>query len=302
MIAYSDPGKIKINDNTVVVIGKFDGVHLGHRYLFDQAIKIGREKNYQVVAFTFDRNISGKGMLTTNCEREKLLRDLGVDILVEYPFKDIKNLDCKSFISDILVKKLKAKYIVAGSDCGFGKNRSGNANTLKEMSLQYDYETLILDKCMLNDVVVSSTHIRELIAVGDIQEANRFLGYPYYIYEEVIKGNQLGRTWDFPTINMLCDERKILPPLGVYASYVIIDGIKYYSVTDIGRKPTVDSLNEVITVETYIFDFSRELYGSRVDLFLQLFIRPEMKFENFNMLKKQIEKDVIAVKDFFKVH
>lgn len=276
---------------TVVVMGKFDGVHQGHRFLLEKAVVAAKERGALSVAFTFDRNFGAARLITTNSERGRLLEKLGLDVLVEYPFAEIMGMDAKDFVREILVEKLNMKMIIAGSDCGFGRNRGGNAALLRKMGNELGFEVEIVEKCLVENEVVSSTYARQCIEDGEIEKANEILGYEFFLHGEVIKGNQIGRTWDFPTINMLPDERKIMPPNGVYASRVLLDGVWRDSVTNIGRKPTVDSGNEVILAETYIFDYEGNLYGKSLEVKLYHFIRAEKKFGSFEELKAQIAVD-----------
>ncbi|MDD6572640.1 MAG: riboflavin biosynthesis protein RibF, partial [Thermoflexaceae bacterium] len=255
-----------MKNNTVVVIGKFDGVHLGHRLLFERAVREAEKRQCQSAAFTFDRNLSGSKVISTSEEKRSLIEDSGIDVLIEYPFTEIMSMEAEAFVREILVKNLRARAIVAGNDCGFGKNRSGNAELLLKLSRELGFEAIILDKITVNGQTVSSTLARSLIEEGRMEEASAILGHEFFMRGFVVKGNQLGRTWDFPTINMLPDEHKIMPPNGVYASKVLLEGIWREGVTNIGRKPTVDSHNEIVSVETYIFDYDGDLYGKSLDV------------------------------------
>lgn len=298
MIYINNSDDAVISQGTVIVMGKFDGVHFGHRLLLNKAVENAGRLGAQSVAFTFDRNLGNNRLITTNEERRRLIEQLGLDVLIEYPFTELVSMDAECFVKDILVGKLNAKMIIAGSDCGFGRNRSGNAVLLKNMAKEFDFDVEIVEKKSIENEIVSSTLARNYIEAGEIEKANEVLGYEFFIQGFVVKGNQLGRTWDFPTINMLPDERKIMPPNGVYASSVKLEGIWYDSITNIGRKPTIDSQNELISVETYIFDYSGDLYGRVLDVKLYHFIRPEQKFESFDELRCQISKDCEAVRKY----
>lgn len=288
-----------MQEDTVVVIGKFDGVHLGHRLLFDRAVLEAEKRQCQSAAFTFDRNLSGNKVISTREEKRSLIEERGMDILIEYPFTEIMSMEAEDFVREILVKKLRAKAVIAGSDCGFGKNRGGNAELLLRLSRELGFEAVILDKVIVDGQTVSSTLARGLIEEGRMEEASKILGHEFFMRGYVVKGNQMGRTWDFPTINMLPDEHKIMPPNGVYASRVFLDGIWRDGVTNIGRKPTVDSRNEVVSVETYIFDYFGNLYGQTLDVRLYHFIREEKRFESFKALKEQIGADCEITRRYF---
>ena len=285
-----------LKEDTVIVIGKFDGVHLGHKLLFDRAVLEAEKRQCKSAAFTFDR-IFGTKVITTIGERRSLIESAGMDILIEYPFVEIMSMEAEDFVRDILVKSLRAKVIIAGSDCGFGKNRGGNSALLQKLSKKLGFDAIILDKVMVGENEVSSTLAREMIEQGKMEDAATILGREFFMRGPVVKGNQLGRTWDFPTLNMLPDERKIMPPNGVYASKVLLDGEWRNSVTNIGRKPTVDSNNEMVSVETFIFDYNGDLYGKSLDVRLYHFIREEKRFESFEALKAQIGADCEKAKN-----
>lgn len=287
-----------MKQDTAVVIGKFDGVHLGHRLLFDRAVLEAKKRQCLSAAFTFDRNLSDSRVISTGEEKRSLIAETGIDVMIEYPFAEIMSMTAEEFVREILVKKLRAKAVVAGSDCGFGKNRSGNAALLSELSHELGYEAVILDKVLVDGQTVSSTLARRLIEEGRMEEVSAILGHEFFIRGSVILGNRLGRTWDFPTINMLPSEQKIMPPNGVYASRVSIDGVWRDSVTNIGRKPTVDIRNELISVETYIFDYNGDLYGKTLDVRLYHFIREERRFMSFDALKTQISTDCKNARSF----
>ncbi len=291
MLLVNNSKDAVMKQDTVVVIGKFDGVHLGHRLLFDRAVLEAEKRQCQSAAFTFDRSLSENKVISTGSEKRSLIEESGIDIMIEYPFAEIMSMEAEEFVREILVEKLRAKAVVAGSDCGFGKNRSGNAALLSELSQKFGYEAVILNKVSVNGQVVSSTLARRLIEEGKMETVSAVLGHPYFIRGVVVSGNRLGRTWDFPTINMLPSEHKIMPPNGVYASRVRIDGVWRNGVTNIGRKPTVDSRNEIVSVETYIFDYSGDLYGRTLDVRLYHFIREEKRFASFAELKEQIAGD-----------
>lgn len=280
-----------MKQDTVVVIGKFDGVHSGHRVLFDRAVLEAEKRQCQSAAFTFDRNLSDNKVISTSEEKRSLIEESGIDVMIEYPFTEIMSMKAEDFVREILVKKLRAKAVVAGSDCGFGKNRSGNAALLLKLSHELGYEAVILDKVSVDGQTVSSTLARCLIEEGRMENVSNILGHEFFIRGAVVLGNQLGRTWDFPTINMLPPEQKIMPPNGVYASRVLIDGVWRDSVTNIGRKPTIDIRNELVSVETYIFDYNGDLYGKTLDVRLYHFIRAEKRFVSFDALKSQISTD-----------
>ncbi len=298
MLLVNEAKDAVMESDTVVVIGKFDGVHLGHRLLFDRAVEEAHKRHCRSAAFTFDRNLGVNKVISTIEEKRSLIGERGIDILIEYPFTEIMAMEAERFVKEILVKNLRARAVIAGNDCGFGKNRSGNAALLKSLSCKLGFDAVILDKVTVCGQIVSSTLARSLIEQGRMEEASVILGHEFFIRGCVVFGNQLGRTWDFPTINMLPPENKIMPPNGVYASKVLLDGIWRDGVTNIGRKPTIDSCNKLISAETYIFEYNGDLYGKTLDVKLYHYIREEKKFESFGELKEQIGRDCETARQF----
>lgn len=290
--------------NTAVSLGKFDGIHLGHRMLINQVLE-EKSKGYESVVFTFSLHpmslFSDKevDLIYTEEEKIRLLESLGIDTLISYPFtKETAQTEPEDFIKNILVEQLGAKVIVVGSDYRFGKNRSGDVELLKEFSTKYGYEVVVFDKLKVHDQIVSSTLIRQYIEKGDMESANELLGSPYTITGKVVHGRKLGRTLGIPTTNMLSISNKLYPPNGVYASKTIVDGIEYYGVTSIGTKPTVDDQN-VKGIETYLFYFDQEIYDKIIDVQIYEYLRPEVKFDTLEELRAQMYKDTLNAGRYF---
>lgn len=288
--------EFQIDCPTVVTLGKFDGLHKGHKKLLDQVFSF-REKGYKTAVFTFETTPGTlmKGtlqtMITTNRERRMNLEQAGLDYLVEYPFnQEVAHLKPEEFVSCILTGQMKAKAIVAGTDFHFGYQRSGDVGLLKELASKYGYEMAVVDKAMDGAREISSTYIREELAKGNIKKANELLGYPYMIHGEVVHGKHLGSRLGFPTVNLLPSEQKHLPEFGVYLSQVVIDGTVYNGITNIGRKPTIAGKHPA-GVETYIYDLEQDLYGKWIEVRLLDFIRPEQKFDGVEELKRQVLAD-----------
>lgn len=288
--------QFNIQGPVVVTLGKFDGVHRGHQKLLKEVFQFG-EKGYKTAVFTFETPpctlTKGKiqTMITTNEERRRCLEQLGIEYLVEYPFnQEVAHLMPEEFVSHILVEQMGVKAIVAGTDFHFGYQRSGDVKMLEELSHRYDYEMIIVEKAKDGEREISSTYIREELAKGNIEKANELLGYPYTIYGEVVHGRHLGRTLGFPTVNILPAVQKHLPQFGVYLSEVMINGRLYHSITNIGRKPTIEGEHPA-GVETYIYDLNEDLYGKRIEVRLKHFVRPECKFADVKELKAQVLAD-----------
>lgn len=295
----------KLERSSAVTLGKFDGVHLGHQKLISIVKEKAEEQGLLSVMFTFDRiplsicPQKNQHFLSTNSERRMLCENYGIDVEVEYPFTTtLMNMEPEEFVSDILINKLKAKVIVVGTDYCFGRDRSGNVEFLISNAAKYGYETIVVEKEKFQDKDISSTYVREELKLGHMETVNVLLNRPYSITGIVAKGNQLGRKLEIPTINVYPTEIKLLPPNGVYASRILIDGAWYYGVTNLGTKPTISDGYEV-SVETNVFDFDKDVYGNRVEVALYHFLRQEMKFENVEALKKQMESDASFAKEMF---
>lgn len=295
----------KLERSSAVTLGKFDGVHLGHQKLISIVKEKAEEQGLLSVMFTFDRiplsicPQKNQHFLSTNSERRMLCENYGIDVEVEYPFTTtLMNMEPEEFVSDILINKLKAKVIVVGTDYCFGRDRSGNVEFLISNAAKYGYETIVVEKEKFQDKDISSTYVREELKLGHMETVNVLLNRPYSITGIVAKGNQLGRKLEIPTINVYPTEIKLLPHNGVYASRILIDGVWYYGVTNLGTKPTISDGYEV-SVETNVFDFDKDVYGNRVEVALYHFLRQEMKFENVEALKKQMESDASFAKEMF---
>lgn len=277
-------------NQTAVCIGKFDGIHSGHRLLISEAKKSG----YSVVMFTFLMN--SEGVLYSEKEKECLAEKLGIDFLIIIPFDDkLKNQEPEVFVSEILCKRCDAKLIIVGNDFRFGKRRSGNIWTLQQLEKQYGYKTIALEKMILNGDVVSSTRIRTLVEQGEMMQANQLLCTPYFIQGVVQKGHQLGRKMSTPTANLYPKEGKVLPPYGVYAVLVQVGEKQYEGVGNLGKKPTIGE-EEPLGLEVWLFEYSGDLYEQEIITYLVEYIRPEQKFDSVEQLKKQIALDAVQAR------
>ncbi|MCI8662063.1 MAG: bifunctional riboflavin kinase/FAD synthetase [Hungatella sp.] len=290
--------EFKINKPAVVTIGKFDGRHKGHQKLLGRMMEFKRKYGYETAVFTFDMapvsRLSGTAqkVITTNQERRNNMEKMGIDYLAEYPFtRDVIHLSAEDFVKKILIDKMNAKAIVVGTDCGFGYQRSGNAQVLRELSGKYGYQLEVIVKEQDDKRDISSTYIKEELSRGNIEKANKLLGEPYAIHGTVVHGNHVGGpVLGFPTVNVIPPKEKFLPPFGVYVSRVLAEGIYYGGITNIGRKPTVEK-ESPIGVETYIFGLDKDLYGKNIEVQLLNFERPERKFGSLDQLKQQLERD-----------
>lgn len=281
---------------TAIALGKFDGIHLGHQLLMDGLLrekKMGRK----ALVFTFGNNpgvvLAGGSQknIYTSDEKAYYFSQLGIDVLLEYPFtKEFAALSPEDFVYECLVRQLGVRAVYVGEDFHFGKGRMGNVALLEELGEQYDFQVHAVSKKTLHGRPVSSTGIRDMLETH-FHIANEMLGNPYFVYGEVVHGKHLGHTIGFPTINQLIPKQKMVPASGVYASRVLIDGIYYTSISNLGNKPTIEGKHQV-GLETHILDYQENLYGKYLKTELLFFIRPEEKFENTEALKKQIENDI----------
>ena len=288
----------RIEESTVVTIGKFDGRHNGHQKLLGRMLELKRQKGYRAAVFTFDTapmaKLSGtdQKVITTNQERRNNMAKMGIDYLVEYPFtRDVVHLSAEAFVREILIGKMNARAMVVGTDCGFGYQRSGNAQVLKELSSRYGYELEVIVKEQDEKRDISSTYIKEELAGGRMEKANKLLGEPYAIHGTVVHGNHVGGpVMGFPTVNIIPPEEKFLPPFGVYVSRVVTEDGIFGGITNIGRKPTVER-DCAVGVETYIFGLNKDLYGTDIEVQLLNYERPERKFDSLEQLKEQLKRD-----------
>lgn len=284
---------------TAVSIGKFDGVHLGHRRLLEELID-QKEKGLLATVFTFDPypevffGYGSKQMLTTLEEKEQIFEKMGIDILVEFPFNAVSAATpSREFVTRFLCSHLRARFIAAGPDLSFGDHGSGNFNLLEELAPEYGFTAKKIEKVIMDENIISSTLIRRLISTGEVTTAARYLGEPYMVRGRIVHGKALGRRIGIPTLNQVPPEDKLLPPFGVYYSDVLIGEKKYCGMTNIGIKPTV-SEEKRVTVETYLYDFRDDIYGETATVQLLTHRRPEMKFGSLEELKKTMEQDIQA--------
>ncbi len=310
-ICINNKKDFKINEPTVVAIGKFDGEHIGHKKIFSVMRDIARKNDLKLAIFTFDTppalvldKDKSLGLISDNSDKRANLINLeGIDYIIEYPFDEsTAHITGEDFVRDILIAKMNMKAIVAGDDCAFGYKKSGNIDLLRKMSKEYNFEVNIINKVKdEGGTDISSTYIKALLDDGDIKKANKLLGRNYSIYGNVVKGNHIGATTiGIPTINMFLESQVHCPRFGVYKTLVHIDGDAniYKGLTNIGTNPSIadDKFSHRIRIETYIYDYSGDLYGKGVRLEFIDFIREQMKFATIEELKERINKDIEAIK------
>lgn len=283
---------------TVVTIGTFDGVHLGHQKIIEKLILNAKTSDCETLILTFfphprmvlqeDSEIK---LLNTIEERTLLLQQTGLDNLIIHPFdKAFSRLSAEEFVKEILVEKLHIHKIVIGHDHRFGRNRTANFDDLVEFGEKYGFEVEQLSAREIDDVSVSSTKIRMTLENGEIEMANEYLGYPYFLTGTVTEGKQLGRTIGFPTANIKVEEQyKLIPKKGVYLVKSELDGSIVFGMMNIGNNPTVAGTR--LSIEVYYLDFDSDLYGRKIEVSLLHYIREEQKFAGVEALKMQLEAD-----------
>lgn len=293
----------KIEEDTVITLGKFDGLHRGHELLMENLLNWREKYRYKAVVFTFDipprQQVNGVDtrVLTTNEEKRAIFERSGVDYLIECPFTpEVMCMEPKAFI-EWMVNALHARCFVIGNDFRFGHNRAGDYEVLRQYAAEFGYEVVVLDKIQEDGRDISSTYIREEIGQGNIEKANNLLGYEFFAKSMIIHGKQLGRKIGIPTINMEFPPEKLLPPNGVYVTRVLMDGVWHKGVTNVGCKPTVSD-SHLIGVETHILDFSGNVYGKEAEVCFLHYIRPEQKFASIEELQAQMERDVMTSRQF----
>lgn len=292
---------------SVVTIGTFDGVHVGHAAILKRVATTAADLDLDALLLTFfphprmvlqkDSNIK---MLHTVDEKKQHAEKLGIQHLLVHPFtKEFSRLTAVEYVRDILVNQLKAKKIIIGYDHRFGRNRTANINDLKAFGDIYDFTVEEITAQELDDVAVSSTKIRQALEHGDITTANNYLGYHYHISGTIVKGKAIGRTINYPTANLKPNEDyKLIPKNGVYVTKAMLNDIAYYGITSIGTNPTVGGTKK--TIETYFLDYQGNLYDKELTLSFVTHIRDEATFNNITTLKEAIAKDEGAARTYIK--
>lgn len=278
-----------------VSLGNFDGVHKGHQKLMKENIKISKAKNLRPSVLLFKENtkniLNGEREYLTSLEDKiEILKNLGIECFCLLEFSDkFKNLSPYEFIEEILYKKLNTKYVIVGDNYRFGKMAKGDIKTLKKYEEDFAYKTKVVDFELDDGKIINSTDIRQMVREGKIEKANKDLGHPFKMQGKVIKGAQRGRLLNFPTANLKPSFKYVTAKSGVYFTRVNIDRDFYYGLTDIGTNPTFE--NKKMKIETYIMDFSKDIYGKNMSIEFLEYLRPDFKFNSPEELIAQMEKD-----------
>lgn len=296
---------IEQNVPTVVTIGNFDGMHMGHRALISLTKEFAREENLKSVVFTFNphpmflfNNKAHKALIMSPFEKKHIMETLDVDCYIEYPFNmEFASMEPEKFAKEIIFEKLNCKVLIVGENYRFGKKQSGDYELLKELGEKKGVKVIYVPSVLYDGERVSSTRVRNCLINKDIDLANTLLTVPYFVMGEVIEGKKLGRTIGFPTANIKADNEKLFPPNGVYATKTIYNGKIYSGVTNIGINPTVNGQFKVI--ETYLFDFNEMVYGETLKTYFFKWIRDEQKFPSVSELTNRMKIDKEMSKNYF---
>jgi len=289
----------------VLALGNFDGLHRGHRKILERLRRVASERGATPVVMTFDphpprvvRPDKAPPLIMTKAQKLEALEQAGVEGAAIVRFTpELSQWDPETFVRTVLVDWLHVSEVWVGANFLFGRDRSGNFSLLRTLGARYGFKAEKIDPVRYKDFVVSSTRVRRLVSEARVDEASALLGHPYFIDGMVIRGDQRGKTIGFPTAN-LCTENELIPPHGVYATTVIVDGIVRPSITNIGTRPTVDTSGKT-TIETHVFDFDRDLYGMTIRLAFVQRLRDERAFDSLDALKSQIAADCSRARVLF---
>lgn len=283
-------------DKIAVAIGNFDGIHKGHQKLLKELVSCSEKKGFIPAIYTFKTHpvniLKGEGTLRTISEIEEqkeIFSEFGINTVLYEDFEAVKNLEAEDFVKKILVDKLHVKLVVVGENNRFGKNSSGNAELLSKLGIKYGFDVRIVKSLLIDNVVCSSSAVRNALENGDVPSANKMLGRPYKIENVVINGKMLGRTYGFPTANILIPRGKVVPQYGVYATVAYVDGKSYKAITNVGV--TSFDKEKIERVETYLIDFDSDIYGKKIRIDFLRQMRKFVSFKNVCDLEEQLIKD-----------
>ncbi|TYP76134.1 bifunctional riboflavin kinase/FAD synthetase [Aquimarina intermedia] len=305
MKRYTDANTYNNETPSVVTIGTFDGVHIGHKKIIERLVDAAKHNGLESVILTFfphprmvlqqDSNIK---LINTIDERIQILESTGLDNLVIHPFtREFSRLTAGEYVEKLLVKKLKARHVIIGYDHRFGRNRNSDITDLATFGMQNNFTVEEISKQDIDDVAVSSTKIRQALNKGDIAKANKYLGYNFMLTGKIVRGKALGRKLEYPTANLVIEESyKLIPKQGVYIVQSKIDEKLYFGMMNIGTNPTVNGTHQ--TIETHFFDATFNLYEKKIQIELLHRIREEKKFGSLEELKTAMQEDEDFARDF----
>lgn len=301
MVLYSSIEEVEKNSNTVLTVGTFDGLHNGHKKIIATVLEKAAARNARSMVVTFNphpRVALGKDenlkLLHTLDEKIYMFSKTGIDALLVLPFnRAFASLSAEEFLRSYVVDRIGVSEMIAGHDHRFGKDRIGDEIKLQELSKTLGFTCSRLDAVLSENNFISSSRIRNVISSSDMETAKELLGYQYFFSSKIVEGNKRGRTIGYPTANAeINDPLKLIPPRGVYAVFAELEGVFYKSIINIGYRPTFDA-GEKLSLETHLFDFSRDIYGAEIRVHFIRKIRDEKKFGGVAELIKQIDSDVL---------
>lgn len=293
MIIFNGIDEFNLDGDITVILGNFDGLHLGHLELIKSGLGMGEK----VVVVTFEphpisiKNPSFKRLQTFE-EKLDCFKKLGVDAIVLIEFnKEFSGMSKDTFVKEIIVEKLKAKNIIVGYNYHFGKDASGKSSDLVESGMKFGFKSVIIPAFKIGNKVVSSSHIRKFIGEGRIKEANEFLGRLYYLEGKVVKGHGIGKKLGFPTANLLINQNKLLPKPGVYSIVADVRNNEYVGFCNVGFQPTFDDREKQLVVEVNLFDFDADIYDESIGVYFVDYLRDVKKFSSVDALIEALQID-----------
>lgn len=272
-----------------LALGTFDGLHRGHQAVIEAALS-QRGAGLEPAVFTFRRSPSGERLVLLGEDKARLLKEMGIKKMYSMDFKELKSMEAERFVEELLFARLNARRLCCGADFRFGRDAAGDVGLLERLCAQAGAGLTVLPPVEADGEKISSTRIREAVSAGDMEQARRLLGRPFGFTLEVIHGNHIGGPMlGTPTINQALPEELVFPRFGVYAAWCRVQGAEYYGVCNVGVKPTVGS--DRVLAETWMPDFSGDIYGEQVQVELVEFLRPEKKFRSLEELKAEIRRN-----------
>lgn len=302
MQRFTELGKMEYGAGSAVALGYFDGVHLGHRAVLSEAVSCARSRGLTAAAFTFSLPVSGgfKGRrILTGEEKRRRIASLGVELYLCPPFEQFRVLSPRQFVDEVLQRDLGARVVFCGDNFTFGKDKAGNVEVLRRLCAERSIEVHVVPMAQYQGQTVSSTRIRACLSQGEMESVNDMLGQPYSLRRSVQRGQGLGHTLGFPTINLTYPEGLLIPRSGVYVTQVTLsDGTRHPGATGLGSRPTVSD-EDKITCETFLPGFSGDIYGDEVTVSFYKYLWPTEKFESVNDLAAMVRRAARASLDYF---
>lgn len=299
---FTELGKMEYGAGSAVALGYFDGVHLGHRAVLSEAVSCARSRGLTAAAFTFSLPVSGgfKGRrILTGEEKRRRIASLGVELYLCPPFEQFRVLSPRQFVDEVLQRDLGARAVFCGDNFTFGKDKAGNVEVLRRLCAERSIEVHVVPMAQYQGQTVSSTRIRACLSQGEMEPVNDMLGQPYSLRRSVQRGQGLGHTLGFPTINLTYPEGLLIPRSGVYVTQVTLsDGTRHPGATGLGSRPTVSD-EDKITCETFLPGFSGDIYGDEVTVSFYKYLWPTEKFESVNDLAAMVRRAARASLDYF---